>query len=264
MRKKDIEKFKKERDYLNDMVMKYAKTNIKRFYNLDSSVYKGGTLSKKTKELLGLVSSLVLRCDDCVEYHLITSHEENASDSEIEEALSIGLVVGGSIVIPHLRRAFEIWDELRCKDFDSLLKKIEAVVKKPSKRDEKLQFICGLLSGKVEHYDWVGFYISNNSKRELVLGPFVGEKTEHVKIKFGEGICGQAAERQKLFIVQDVSEEKNYLSCSPKVRSEIVMPILKNDKIVGELDIDSHEMNTFTSKDKDFLERICKMVVKIF
>lgn len=107
-----IEKFQTERERLNEIVMKYAQLEIKRFYSLDSRVYRKGTLTAKFKEMLGLVASLVLRCDDCIKYHIIRCHEEGATNEEMEEALSIGLVVGGSIVIPHLRRAFEAWDEL--------------------------------------------------------------------------------------------------------------------------------------------------------
>ncbi len=113
MPEKKIKKFQKERERLNRIVMKYGGTNIKRFYNIDSQVYKAGALSAKNKELLGLVASLVLRCDDCVKYHIIRCHEEKVNDHELEEALAIALVVGGSITIPHLRRAFEAWDELK-------------------------------------------------------------------------------------------------------------------------------------------------------
>ena len=107
-----IEKFQTERERLNEFVMKYAQLEIKRFWSLDGQVYRDGALPAKFKEMLGLVASLVLRCDDCVKYHIIRCHEENVTNDEMEEALSIGLVVGGSIVIPHLRRAFEAWDEL--------------------------------------------------------------------------------------------------------------------------------------------------------
>jgi AhpD family alkylhydroperoxidase len=113
MTEKKIEKFKKERERLNQIVMEYGGTNIKRFYSIDSQVYCEGALPAKTKELLGLVASLVLRCDDCVKYHIIRCHDEGVKDDEFEEALAIGLVVGGSITIPHLRRAFEAWDELK-------------------------------------------------------------------------------------------------------------------------------------------------------
>ena len=112
MGEKKIERFKKERERLNEIVMKYSGTNIKRFFSIDSQVYRQGALPARTKELLGLVASLVLRCDDCVKYHVIRCHEEGVNYDEFEEAVSVALVVGGSITIPHLRRAFEAWDEL--------------------------------------------------------------------------------------------------------------------------------------------------------
>lgn len=105
--------FKAEREELNRIVLRYAGLGIKRFYSLDGQVYRAGALPAKVKELLGLVASLVLRCDDCVRYHIIRCHEEGVSDAELEEALAVGLVVGGSITIPHLRRAFRAWDELK-------------------------------------------------------------------------------------------------------------------------------------------------------
>jgi AhpD family alkylhydroperoxidase len=108
-----IEEFQKERERLNQIVMKYGGTSIKRFFSIDSQVYSQGALPVKAKELLGLVSSLVLRCDDCVKYHIIRCHEEGLKDDEMDEALAIALVVGGSITIPHLRRALEAWDELK-------------------------------------------------------------------------------------------------------------------------------------------------------
>jgi AhpD family alkylhydroperoxidase len=113
MPERRIEQFQAERERLNELVMQYADLNIKRFFNLDSRVYGAGALPAATKELLGLVASLVLRCDDCVTYHIVRCHEEGVSDEEIVEALSIGLVVGGSITIPHLRRALQGWDELK-------------------------------------------------------------------------------------------------------------------------------------------------------
>ncbi len=110
----NIEQFKKERDRLNEIVMKYAGLETKRFFSLDSQVYRdGGALPVKFKEMLGLVASLVLRCDDCIKYHIIRCFDEKVSDEELEETLSISLIVGGSIVIPHLRRAYDAWDELK-------------------------------------------------------------------------------------------------------------------------------------------------------
>jgi len=113
MPKSSIDRFRAEREKLNETVMKYAGREIKRFYSIDAQVYQDGALPAKTKELLGLVASLVLRCDDCISYHIIQCHENSVSDEELEEALAIGLVVGGSITIPHLSRALQSWDELR-------------------------------------------------------------------------------------------------------------------------------------------------------
>jgi AhpD family alkylhydroperoxidase len=104
--------FQKERSRLNDVVMKYAGQGIKRFYSLDGQMYREGALPVKIKELMGLVASLTLRCDDCIKYHVARCHETGVSDAELEEALAIAMMVGGSITIPHLRRAFDAWDEL--------------------------------------------------------------------------------------------------------------------------------------------------------
>ena len=95
--------------------MKTIFSQIKRFFSIDSTTYEEGTLSKSTKELLGLVASLVLRCDDCILYHIIQCFELGITSNEFIEALNIGLVVGGSITIPHLRRAIQSWDELMSK-----------------------------------------------------------------------------------------------------------------------------------------------------
>jgi AhpD family alkylhydroperoxidase len=105
--------FIKEREMLNELTMRYAGTEMKRFWSLDSQVYREGALPVKTKELLGLVASLVLRCDDCIRYHLVRCNEEHLTNEELGEAITIALIVGGSITIPHLRRAFRFWDGLK-------------------------------------------------------------------------------------------------------------------------------------------------------
>ncbi|MCW3994262.1 MAG: GAF domain-containing protein [Candidatus Bathyarchaeota archaeon] len=149
-------------------------------------------------------------------------------------------------------------------NFLFLIEKIRKIVDSKPDKDGKLKAICKLLRDNISHYDWVGFYLTDKArKNELILGPFEGEPTEHVGIPFGRGICGQAAELRKTFIVQDVSKELNYLSCSPKVKSEIVIPIFKNGEIVGELDIDSHTLSPFTDEDREFLEKVCEMVSKL-
>jgi len=127
---------------------------------------------------------------------------------------------------------------------------------------EKLQQICNLLKHRVEHYNWVGFYFKNGNKNELKLGPFAGKPTEHIIIPFGKGICGQVAVSNENYIVQDVTEQDNYISCGFEVKSEIVIPIFVNSKNIGQLDIDSHNIAPFTKADEKFLEFVCLEVAK--
>ena len=117
MPKNKIEAFQENRDEQNQLVMQYAGKELKRFYNLDGQVYRDGALPGRVKELIGLVSSLVLRCDDCILHHLTQCFEAGISDEELEEALAIGVIVGGSITIPHLRKAFQAWEELKKAKF---------------------------------------------------------------------------------------------------------------------------------------------------
>jgi len=106
------EEFNKFREKMNKRILESGDLVIKRFFNLDSAAYKDGALPSRYKEMLGLVASMVLRCDDCISYHLQRCHEEGVEKEELFEVFGIALVVGGSIVIPHLRRAVEFWDEL--------------------------------------------------------------------------------------------------------------------------------------------------------
>ena len=108
-----LESFRKERERLNARVLETATLETKRFFSLDGQTYRAGALPAKTKELMGLVASMVLRCDDCISYHLIRCAEEGVADEEFQESFSVGLIVGGSIVIPHLRRAVDFLDEIR-------------------------------------------------------------------------------------------------------------------------------------------------------
>lgn len=108
-----IEEFRRFRERLNERILEQGNLEIRRFFALDSRSYEAGALPVRIKELLGLVASLVLRCDDCVTYHLVRCVEEGISDEELFETFSVGLVVGGSITIPHLRRAVDTLDELR-------------------------------------------------------------------------------------------------------------------------------------------------------
>jgi len=147
-----------------------------------------------------------------------------------------------------------------------LTEKVKQITnQKDQSRNEKLQQISRLLVNSVEVFDWVGFYLVDPSAEgELVLGPYVGEETEHTPIPFGTGICGQAADSHETFVVQDVSEADNYLACSMDVRSEVVIPIMKDETFVAELDIDSHQKNAITNKHQEMLEEICNIVAVAF
>jgi AhpD family alkylhydroperoxidase len=108
-----LETFRAYRQRMNERILGAGHLGINRFFNLDTRAYQDGALPGKTKELLGLAASAVLRCNDCIDYHLLQCVEAGYTDEELHEALNVALVVGGSIVIPHLRHAFETIDLLR-------------------------------------------------------------------------------------------------------------------------------------------------------
>lgn len=152
------------------------------------------------------------------------------------------------------------------KDFvNSLVNSVTAIIEEADDRYAALQKICDLLASEVEVFDWVGFYLREEEKeRELVLGPYIGEPTEHTRIPFGKGICGQAAETEETFVVQDVSQATNYLSCSIHVQAEIVVPVMKEDRFVAELDVDSHTKNSISEQHQQLCKRICDEVAVLF
>ncbi len=108
----NLDDFAAERARLQALVMDKGTQTTKRFFNLDGAAYRDGALTSRTKELLGLTASAVLRCDDCINYHLMQAKEAGWNAAEIREALDVSLIVGGSIVIPHLRRAYGMLEEL--------------------------------------------------------------------------------------------------------------------------------------------------------
>lgn len=149
--------------------------------------------------------------------------------------------------------------------YQELVSKTEEIAAGEGSRDEKLKQICELLDNRIDIFDWIGFYLVDpEADRELVLGPYVGEATDHTRIPFGKGICGQAANSLETFVVQDVSQEDNYLACSVEVQAEIVVPVMKGDTFVAELDIDSHTKNSLTEKHREMLEEICDIVSELF
>ena len=147
-------------------------------------------------------------------------------------------------------------------NFEEVYQKITALVK--INPDDLLYRICDLLKQEVYHYDWVGFYILDQAKDELVLGPFVGKPTQHTHIAVGKGICGQVAASGQTMVVQDVTQVENYISCGLEVQSEIVVPVLKNGQFVAELDIDSHSPAPFTEEDNEFLAKVCDLLTDCF
>ncbi|WGF92721.1 carboxymuconolactone decarboxylase family protein [Aequorivita marisscotiae] len=116
MKNNIVEEFNAYREKMNEKMLADNNKIIKRIFNLDTNAYMEGALPKKTKELLGLGNSLVLRCDDCVRYHLEECHKLGLTKEEVVEGMSISLLIGGTIVIPHLRRAFEYWEALEEKN----------------------------------------------------------------------------------------------------------------------------------------------------
>lgn len=148
---------------------------------------------------------------------------------------------------------------------DSILNDVDLIIANNSSRDQKLKEICTLLDREIDPFDWTGFYLTDpNEDRMLILGPYVGEETDHTRIAYGTGICGQAAETLDTFVVQDVSKAGNYLACSLYVKSEIVVPIMKEGEFMGELDIDSHTLNAITPELKELCEKICQKLSLIF
>ena len=110
-----VQEFNAYRAKMNDKILADNNKVIKRIFNLDTNAFAEGALDKSTKELLGLVASLVLRCDDCIKYHLEACYNEGISKEKVVETLSIGNLIGGTIVIPHLRKAYEYWDALEAQ-----------------------------------------------------------------------------------------------------------------------------------------------------
>ncbi|MDP5092165.1 MAG: GAF domain-containing protein [Polaribacter sp.] len=146
----------------------------------------------------------------------------------------------------------------------SLKKGIDTIIGSEKGKETKLQAICDFLESQISYYDWVGFYFKNGDRRELKLAQFTGEPTEHTIIPFGKGICGQVAVSNQNFVVQDVSEQENYISCGWKVKSEIVIPIFVQGENIGQIDIDSHSVSPFTKDDELLLEYVCEKIASLY
>lgn len=147
--------------------------------------------------------------------------------------------------------------------FEELKPKVTAICKqKDISKDKRLLQICELLQREVPYYDWVGFYFANHQTQTLHLGAFVGDDTDHKVIPFGRGICGQVAVSNQNFVVPDVKAQDNYIACSLTVKSEIVIPLFVNGKNIGQIDIDSHTINPFSTDDERFLEFVNEQIAR--
>jgi GAF domain-containing protein len=144
--------------------------------------------------------------------------------------------------------------------YKDILKKALEIIHSEGSAKDKMQTVCDLLEDQIEYYDWVGFYLSDVESRMLRLGPYTGEETDHTTIPYGKGICGQAAESEKTFLIDDVDKESNYIVCSIHVKSEIVVPIFRDGIVIGQIDIDSDEVAAFKKDDQELLEYICSEI----
>ncbi|MEM0130295.1 MAG: GAF domain-containing protein [Thermoplasmatales archaeon] len=141
--------------------------------------------------------------------------------------------------------------------FSSMFKQFEKDIK--VNRGNPLQFTVKFLNRNLHYYNWVGIYILQG--QDLVLETYSGPReTEHTRIKLGFGICGLAAKTGETIVVPDVNKDPRYISCFLETKSEIVVPIIKNGHVVGEIDIDSDTLDPFTSEDRDFLESVANLL----
>ncbi len=141
----------------------------------------------------------------------------------------------------------------------SALEAIDRILNRESEADEVLRRVVALLHDHFEHYSWVGIYLVEGD--DLVLGPWKGpQATEHVRIPMGHGICGAAAASGRTELVDDVSGDDRYLACFPSTRSEIVVPIVYEGRVVGEIDVDSDAPAAFGEADRELLERVAVLV----
>lgn len=143
-----------------------------------------------------------------------------------------------------------------------LLDMVDDFIHTASSRHSALEAVVGLLASNYKHFNWTGIYILEDG--ELNLGPYRGDPSPHVKIPIGKGICGAAVREEKTIVVPDVKADNRYLACSVSTKSEIVVPIFKNGEVVGELDIDSDDINAFNERDRKILEKVAEKIATLF
>jgi L-methionine (R)-S-oxide reductase len=144
-------------------------------------------------------------------------------------------------------------------DYSGALEAVDRILNRESEADEVLRQTVDVLHERFAHYSWVGIYFVEGD--DLVLGPWKGpQATEHVRIPVGQGVCGAAAASGVTEVVDDVNADERYLACFASTRSEIVVPIAYEGRVVGEIDIDSDEPGAFGAEDRAFLERVALLI----
>lgn len=278
-----IQSFRDERAKGNERILSADNKAaiMKRVYGLDTFAYQNRTegLSAKEKEILGLVTSMVLRCDDCIKYHLEKCYEHAVANDEMMDIFGIANVVGGTIVIPHTRRAIQYWEQLnasgpepspfseasKSKAYDECIQMLEALLEGVENQYSKMATINEVLKSNIPYYYWVGFYLAEKDK--LTVGPYQGTHG-CLFIKYGEGVCGRAAQEKKSILVGDttkLNEAQNgvkghlHISCDPRSLSEIVSPVFDSkQQLIAVFDVDSNIKNAFDAVDKKYIELILK------
>lgn len=148
--------------------------------------------------------------------------------------------------------------------FDNLRHKVTTILANANETaEQRMTEVCELLQTAIGYYDWVGFYFANHEAQTLHLKSYAGEPTDHTVIPFGKGICGQVAVSNENFIVSDVKAQNNYIACSIYVKAEIVIPLFKDGKNIGQIDIDSHTEDPFSSADERFLVWVNEQIAAI-
>lgn len=279
-------RFEQERAALQKLLEQNGDLTLRRFLALDRNAYEAGHLDAPTKELLGLVASLVLRCDDCVRYHLGRAAAAGFTDEQIREALSVAAVVGGTIVVPHLRRAYEYWEALRRRRPTPTEKRAEilAALRETLKEVRRLAgraaTAARLLYEGDRRFFWIGFYLKEPGEDVLEVGPYQGPPP-CVRIPFTKGVCGEVARTRRARVVPDVRRLPHYVACHAEPRSEVVVPLLcrpsggadgkgrqggwdgedGKGELLGVLDGDSVKEAAFDKADVAWLAEIAALVV---
>ena len=148
--------------------------------------------------------------------------------------------------------------------YSILLEKVIIALNANNNALKGLEASCNILREGFDHYDWVGFYFADHKAKILHLKVFSGIPTEHTTIPFGKGICGQVAISNKNFMAPNVQEQDNYISCNINVKSELVIPLFLEEKNIGQIDIDSNTLDSFSKQDELLLEDCCELISKMY